>query len=160
VVNIILVATSLEVAWRAYVTACTCSKPWTEDFPNRGTSSPTLATCRRPLLLTRNIDVTHVIGHSKWQLNWLRAAMYAKLPRKNGEGNILLWSNQEGRERGMKYGLRISCFHPQLLKIRHQDPVRDLVRSIRQSDPRKEYTHIRKIPSYIIKQTTVSHMQK
>ena len=84
----------------------------------------------------------------------------AQLPRKNGEGNILLWSNQEGRERGMKYGLPISCFHPQLLKLRHQDPVRDLVRPIRQSDPRKGYTHTRKIPSYIIKQTTVSHMEK
>ena len=47
--------------------------------------------------------------------------MHAQLPRKNGEGNFLLWSTQEGRERGKKYALRISRFHLQRLKLRHQD---------------------------------------
>ena len=54
-VNIILVGTSLEVAWRAYVTVRSCSKPWTEGFPNRGTGSPTLAIWRRPLLLLTSL---------------------------------------------------------------------------------------------------------
>jgi len=61
----------------------------------------------------------------------------------------------------MKYGLQISRFHPQLLKLRHQDPVRDLVDQYDSRIHEKNtYTNIRKIPKYIIKQTNISHMQK